>query len=66
MRELVEFIARSRTETERLELLDQFRSVLKSNGDELEAGAKYIERRRSVLSLILSEIKGVGSGSEKG
>ncbi|KAH7923661.1 hypothetical protein BV22DRAFT_1113278 [Leucogyrophana mollusca] len=61
--ELVDYIARSRSEDERASITHSFQDILKTAD-----GAKSIEedkdRQRRALTLVLQETKGLGEGSE--
>lgn len=59
------YIVRNRSEEERGSFIRPFQDVLKT-----EEGKKPIEedeeRRKTILAMVLSEVKGLGEGTEKG
>ncbi|KAL0580738.1 hypothetical protein V5O48_001296 [Marasmius crinis-equi] len=64
IQELVNYIVRTRPEEERATFIRPFQDALKT-----ESGQKPIEededRRRKIFSMVISEVKGLGDGSEK-
>ncbi|KAJ8086989.1 hypothetical protein PM082_005814 [Marasmius tenuissimus] len=64
IQELVNYIVRNRPEEERATFIRPFQDALKTEG-----GQKRIDededRRRKTISMVISEVKGVGDGNEK-
>jgi hypothetical protein len=65
IQELVNYLVRHRSEEERAAFIRPFQDVLKK-----EEGRKPIEedekRRRKIFAMVLTEVKGLGEGSDKG
>ncbi|TDL29665.1 PCI-domain-containing protein [Rickenella mellea] len=62
--ELVNYIARSRPENERPAFIRPFQELLKT-AEGQKALDDDIDRRRRVVSLVVSELKGLGDGSDR-
>jgi translation initiation factor 3 subunit M len=64
IQELVNYVVRNRSEEERASFIRPFQDALKT-----EEGKKPIEedevRRKKIFSMVLTEVKGLGEGSEK-
>ncbi|EGO02107.1 hypothetical protein SERLA73DRAFT_177851 [Serpula lacrymans var. lacrymans S7.3] len=62
--ELVDYIARNRSEEDRTALTQSFQQLLKT-----DEGAKSLDedddRKRTIFSAVLNEVKGLGDGNEK-
>jgi len=61
----VNYVVRNRSDEDRAAFIKPFQDILKT-----EEGQKPLEedaaRRRKIFSMVLSEVKGLGDGSEKG
>lgn len=66
MQELVDYVIRSRPESERTVIVQQFQNLLKQKGDEDPAEDDGKIYHRQLLLYILPEIKSLGDGSERG
>jgi translation initiation factor 3 subunit M len=70
--ELVDYLARGYPEEEREIFIASFRDVLKTkklegdNEEPVELSEEEISRRRNVVSMVITNVKGFGDGSEKG
>jgi translation initiation factor 3 subunit M len=72
IQELVDFLARSHPEDQRLIFIAPFQEVLKIEKDEengsepSELTQEVLDKRKKVVSMVITEVKGFGDGSEKG
>jgi translation initiation factor 3 subunit M len=61
----VNYVVRNRSDEDRAAFIKPFQDALKT-----EEGKKSLEddvdRRRKIFSMVLSQVKGLGGGSEKG
>ncbi|KAI6135191.1 hypothetical protein EDD17DRAFT_45820 [Pisolithus thermaeus] len=64
IQELVEYTTRGRPDDERASVLQSFKDVVGVEGDEKPADID-IDQRRSALTLVLDNTKGVGEGTEQ-
>jgi translation initiation factor 3 subunit M len=65
IQELVNYIVRNRSEEERAAFIRPFQDALKTE-DGQKPLEKDEERRRKILSMVLSQVKVLGEGTDKG
>ena len=66
MQELIDFIARSRSGSDRNALMQKYHDLIVLNDEHTVSGELNNKHRRAILSFIMSEVRDIGDGSEKG
>jgi len=65
IQELVNYIIRTRPEEERIAFIHPFQDAMKT-GEGQKPMEEDQERKKKVFAMVLSEVKGLGDGNEKG
>jgi translation initiation factor 3 subunit M len=65
VQELVDYVVRGRSDEEREAAVRPFAEAIKTDESQKPFGEDY-DRRRHVFTQLLSEVKGLGDGTEKG
>ena len=65
VQELVDYVVRGRSDEERQAVIRSFAEAIKADESKKPFGEDY-DRRRHVFTQLLSEVKGLGDGTDKG